>query len=515
MATYIHALIRQITGKKKFDQSLFDDLNQLVRVIDRIPHMIYAKDETGRFIMANNTLASAYGVTVDNLIGKTEHELSTIINQVTRRHSDDIAVIKNGTEKHIPLEVFIGIDKQHRFLETTKIPFEISGKKAVFCISVDVTQRENALKALWASENKHRSLYATMAEGMALHEIIYDENNKAVDYKIIDVNPAYEKIVGLSRRKVAGKLASKVYGVDCPPYLNIYEKVARTRKSESFETYFVPFGKHFLISVFSPAKGEFATVFTDITDRIKYDLERENLIKKLEDKNAELERFAYSVSHDLKSPLITIKGFLEVLETDVFKGNILGMRTNMTRINAAADKMRRLLDELLELSRIGYLVRPVEGVSSEEAVRDAIQLVYGRINECGMKIEIAPGFPKVKADHKRLTEVFQNLIDNSIKFKGNCTDPEIHIGFLSDGDSPTIFYVRDNGIGIEPQYFHKVFGLFEKLDAKIEGTGVGLALAKRIVETHGGKIWVESQGLGKGSTFYFTIEPEKNKKTGQ
>jgi len=131
-------------------------------------------------------------------------------------------------------------------------------------------------------------------------------------------------------------------------------------------------------------------------------------------------------------------------------------------------------------------------------------LVQGRIAVRGVEVEIAPNLPTVYGDRVRLVEVVQNLVDNACKFVGSQPHPRIEIGARQDGDQ-TVFYVRDNGMGIEPPYHDKVFGLFEKLDPTSEGTGIGLALVKRIVETHGGKIWVESEGNGKGCTFYFTL----------
>lgn len=232
--------------------------------------------------------------------------------------------------------------------------------------------------------------------------------------------------------------------------------------------------------------------------------ERERLIAELEAKNAELERFTYTVSHDLKSPLITIRGFLGVLEKDAAEGNIERLKANITRINAVAEKMQQLLDELLELSRIGKLVNLPEEVALEDIAHEAVELAAGRINDRGVQVKISPDLPVVCGDRLRLREVLQNLIDNAAKFMGDQPSPLIEIGARQDGDK-TVFYVRDNGMGIEPRYHEKVFGLFDQLDPNKQGTGLGLALAKRIVELHNGNIWVESEGRGRGSTFYFTI----------
>jgi signal transduction histidine kinase len=232
--------------------------------------------------------------------------------------------------------------------------------------------------------------------------------------------------------------------------------------------------------------------------------ERKLLIDELEKKNAELERYTYTVSHDLKSPLITIKGFLGYLEKDAVAGNFERFRTDLERVGAAADRMGQLLDDLLELSRVGRIANPPEQVALADLAAEAVQLLSGPIAARGVQVTIAPDLPVVRADRVRLGEVFQNLVENAVKFMGEQPHPEISIGVRHD-NGETVCFVRDNGIGIEAQYQQKVFGLFDKLNKQSEGTGIGLALVQRIVEVHGGRIWIESEGPGKGAAFCFTL----------
>jgi signal transduction histidine kinase len=231
---------------------------------------------------------------------------------------------------------------------------------------------------------------------------------------------------------------------------------------------------------------------------------RKELITELESKNAELERFTYTVSHDLKSPLFTIRGFLGYLEQDALSGNHERMRSDIQRIKDATDKMQHLLNDLLELSRIGRTGNEPETVSFTELVHEAVALVQGRINANGISIHVAHDLPAVYGDKVRLLEVMQNLIDNAAKFMGDQPMPRINIGQEGEEDGKPIFYVSDNGIGISPEHHERVFGLFNKLDVKADGTGIGLALVKRIIEIHGGRIWVESE-LGMGAKFCFTL----------
>ena len=235
--------------------------------------------------------------------------------------------------------------------------------------------------------------------------------------------------------------------------------------------------------------------------------ERETLIAELEFKNAELERFSYTASHDLKSPLITIKGFLGFLRQDAERGNLKRLETDIQRIDDAADKMQRLLNDLLELSRVGRVVNTSELVDLNEMLSDVLELLHGRINggSLPIRVEVQENLPPVYGDRPRMLEVWQNLIDNAAKFMGSQPDPLIEIGTAGAAvDGSPIFYVRDNGMGIDPRFKDRIFGLFDKLDPRTDGTGIGLALIKRIIEFHGGKIWVESEP-GKGATFYFTL----------
>ena len=232
---------------------------------------------------------------------------------------------------------------------------------------------------------------------------------------------------------------------------------------------------------------------------------RKELIEELRSKNEELERFTYTVSHDLKSPLITIRGFLGFAEKDALAGSFERMQSDFTRIREATDKMQRLLSELLELSRIGRLMNPLAPTPLEAIVREALEATEGCWRARGIQVELAPALPVVHGDRARLTAVLQNLIDNACKFMGDQAEPRITIGVRgTDRAGNPIVFVQDNGIGIDPQYHDRVFGLFDKLNAQSDGTGVGLALCKRIVEVHGGRIWVESQA-GRGAAFCFTL----------
>jgi PAS domain S-box-containing protein len=232
------------------------------------------------------------------------------------------------------------------------------------------------------------------------------------------------------------------------------------------------------------------------------------VLAELEKRNAELERFNYTLSHELKTPIVTIRGFLGFLETDIKTGNVERAKADLARIGHAADKMYKMISELLELSRIGRIINPPEDVPFEEVVQAGLNNAEASIKEHNIQVQVQPNLPIVHVDLTRLIEVIQNLVENAIKYMGGQSAPQITIGVRSEGNEQ-IFFVSDNGMGIDPEYHERVFNIFEKLNPQSEGTGIGLAIVKRIIEMHGGRIWVESEGLGKGTTFCFTLPTTK------
>ncbi len=253
-----------------------------------------------------------------------------------------------------------------------------------------------------------------------------------------------------------------------------------------------------------PAALEMPSIAKALADLRLVSAEQKRTEEELNLKVAELERFTYTVSHDLKSPIITIKGFTGSLEKDLAKGNYERMASDLQRVSDAADKMNDLLTDLLELSTIGRIINTPEPVDMNLLVDDVLAQLDGPLNNSNLKIEVQPGLPMLFCDRRRMAEVVQNLVENAINYMGDQPKPQILLGSREE-NGINVFYVQDNGIGIDEKYRQVIFGLFNKLDAKSNGTGIGLALVKRIIEVHGGRVWLESEGLGKGSRFCFTV----------
>lgn len=247
-------------------------------------------------------------------------------------------------------------------------------------------------------------------------------------------------------------------------------------------------------------KGKFAGYIgycLDIT-------ERKAAEDALKIKSSEIEQFTYSVSHDLRSPLVTVTTFLEFLEQDIATSNVERIEQDLQHIRSGADKMERLLNGLMEMSRIGRQMNTPVSVTFRELADEAIASVAGQIAGLKVTVQVADADLTLVGDRPRLAQIWQNLLDNAVKYMGAQAAPCITISVEHRGNV-TCFCIRDNGIGIAPGQCEKLFGMFEKLDQKSAGAGLGLALARRIVEVFGGRIWVESAGEGHGSCFYFTL----------
>jgi PAS domain S-box-containing protein len=257
---------REITKRKKAESELIESKEFLENIVENIPNTIFIKN-------ADKLIFEMVNKAAEDLFGKTDYDFFPK-NEADFFTQKDREVLENKKLLDIPEETIETKNLGQRILHTKKIPiFNKEGNpQYLLGISEDITELKKAEKARIKSEERYRTLYSSMNEGLAIHEVLYDDNNIPVDYEIIDVNHAYEEILGIKRKEVLEKKASELYGTGKAPYLEVYSKVAQTGNPDYFETYFEPMDKYFRISVFSPSKGNFATVFEDITDRKKSEL---------------------------------------------------------------------------------------------------------------------------------------------------------------------------------------------------------------------------------------------------
>ena len=452
--------------------------------------------DNGRIIEANEAYWKLTGFETETSIGRTAIELGIWDNEDERKSFVD--QLKNDHSIYDPEYEFINKAGEHISTLAFHELVKLGNVDTILSMYYDVTEQKNAQASLQNSEARTRAILASIPD------MIFEISKDGV---FLDFMASAEIAPLMPPSQFLGRNIKELF----PPAIAAQtffalERALATDQLHAFE-YGMPPGQEvqFFEARITAITSESAIIMVrDISQRKYVQTEREKLINELEDKNSELERFTYTVSHDLKSPLITIKGFLGFLEQDAANGNTVRLKADIKRIGDATDKMQLLLNELLELSRIGRLANPYQYIKFDELAYEILELLHGRLNEKEIAVHIQENLPTIYGDRRRLLEVLQNLVDNAAKFTGSQSQPRIEIGQDGFEDGRPVFYVRDNGLGIEADHHDRIFGLFNKLDANSDGTGIGLALVKRIVEVHGGRIWVQSEA-GNGSTFFFTL----------
>jgi PAS domain S-box-containing protein len=384
--------------------------------------------------------------------------------------------------------------------------------------NTDISARKQAEFELRESEDKLFTLFNSMKEMVVLHELVFNEEMEAINYRIIDCNHAYTHVTGIPKEAAIGKLGHEVYGTDTPPYLTEFSQVAISGVPYEYTTYFAPMDKHFSISVVSPKKNTFATITIDITSIIQ----TQEIVAS---KNKELENYLYVASHDLRSPLVNIQGFCKRLlrHTDQFKEYLQAgesekelMKEELIRMTQESlpktlhyifsnvEKMDTLINGLLQISRTGRIEMSIQKIDMKNLIEKVVASFNFQLAECAASVTLNT-LDDCYGDEKQINQLFSNIIGNALKYR----DKERKLMIVISSSiqfNKVIYKIQDTGIGISPKHIEKIWEVFYRIDPSptTQGEGIGLCLAKRIVEKHRGKIYAESE-YGAGTTFYIEL----------
>ncbi len=403
----------------------------------------------------------------------------------------------------------------------TRLPTHVSSNilnqpdgMSICVVATDLTELENSTELIQQLRRQQEALYESQALLRAVMEgtpdPIYVKDRES---RILMANPALSKVAGKPIEEILTKADGEYYGdpavgrVLRDHDLHVMDSGQSTTTEETVPT---PRGRRTFLSTKTPHRNSAGDIVGiigishDITERKQAEEALKRALEELARSNKDLEQFAYSVSHDLQEPLRMISGFVRLL-SERYKGTLDAKADDyIALISEGTNRMHQMIEDLLAYSRVSSGQRQPAPVDFASIVEHAKENLGTSIAESDAAISVE-FLPTLMVDASQMVQVFQNLIGNALKFRAVERPPQIHVGARQEADS-WLFHVRDNGIGIEPGQADRVFGLFQRLHTRNEypGTGVGLAICKRVIERHGGRIWVESQP-GDGSTFWFAL----------
>lgn len=494
-------LNKNIEGRNKAEESLKKQKELYETLVNSQSEMGegVAITEGLKFVFANRALCEIYGYTESEILA-----MPTFLNLAIPEDKERIA--KHLTEDPDLNSVssygeasIVRKDGQIINIEYSSKPIHMESKKQIVSIIRDITARKRA-------ENKFRDLLESAPDAM----VIVDKKGS-----IQLVNAQTEKMFGFKREDIIGKeveiLIPERFGRIHKEHRHNYSENLKVREmGTGLELY----GRkqdnsEFPIEIsLSPLKTEdgilVSAAIRDITDKKEANKKLQEYALKLERSNKDLEQFAYIVSHDLREPLRTVSSYIQLLEQR-YKGQLDADANEFIEFAVNGIKrMDRLIIDILKYSRVGTEDKEHLLVDFTKIID--IVIATSQENIVASKATVTAGkLPALKVNELQMVQLFQNLINNALKFRGE-QPPRVDISAEEKKDE-WLFAVKDNGIGIDSKYSKKIFAVFQRLHSmsEYEGTGIGLAICKKIVEQHNGKIWVESEP-GKGATFYFTIK---------
>jgi PAS domain S-box-containing protein len=506
---YEIAVYDDITARREAEEGLRQSEERFRRTFELAGSGIAVVSLEGRFVRVNARLCEMFGYAKAELVGRSVKEVShpedrDIVDgpraRLMDRHSDSARVEKrylrkDGSVFWASLAIALERDAAGRPLHAISVLDDITARKAA-----EASLREN--------EERFRKSFELASSGVA---------HVGLDGRFLRVNRRLTEMLGYDEAELIGRSVKEVSHPEDRDVTDEQRALVRAglRESVRFEKRYLrkggaPVWVSLGVALVRDASGapqyEIA-MFDDITERKQAEAALREAHEELKRSNSELEQFAYVASHDLQEPLRMVSSYTQLLGRRYQEKFDADAREFMGYIVDGAARMKQLIEDLLAYSRVGTKSRDFKPVDLEKPLRRALANLKAAIDESAAAVSFDP-LPALPADEAQLAQVFQNLIGNALKFRSSAA-PRIHVSSLEKGDEWEIG-VRDNGIGIEPQYFERIFMVFQRLHNKGEypGTGIGLAIVKKVIERHGGRVRVASTP-GEGSAFVFTLPKDQ------
>jgi PAS domain S-box-containing protein len=506
--TLVTAAIRDISVRKRAEIHLAQMEGRYRGLLEAAPDAMVVVNQAGEIVLLNVQAEKQFGYRRDELVGQ---KVKNIIPEGFAER-----LIADGTRsaaEALAQQIGTGIELSAMRKDGTKFPIEImlspleSAEGTLVTAAIrDISVRKDAEKHLAQMEGRYRGLLEAAPDAMVVvnqageivllnvqAEIQFGyRRHELVGQKVKNIIPEgfAERLVADALRSAEDALAQQIgTGIE----LN-----GRHKNGSNFPI-------EIMLSPLESAEGILVTAAVrDITARKKAEAQLLGKVEELNRSNEELGQFAYIASHDLQEPLRMVASYTQLLSRR-YKGKLDADADEFIAFAVdGASRMQHLIQDLLAFSRVGTKGQELLETSSEDALLRALINLRSAIQESGAEVTHDP-LPKVLADDMQLTQLFQNMIGNGIKYQSPGV-PKVHISAHRNGDKKWMFSIKDNGLGIDPQYFERIFGMFQRLHKReeFEGTGIGLAICKKIVERHGGTILVQSHP-GQGSTFQFPL----------
>jgi PAS domain S-box-containing protein len=482
MASFI-----DLTERKRAEKRLWDSMSNFHKVINDNPDGIIITNREGIVRYVNPAAESLFGRKSEDFNGEqfgfpiTSSDVTEV--DITRR-AGEIVVAEMRAAETMWYDEIAHLISLH-----------------------DISERKRAEEKLRESEERYRDLFENA------NDLI---QSVKPDGHFLYVNRAWRMALGYSEEEIPNLILWDIIHRDNLAHCqSIFQKVFSGEKVGNIDTVFLAKdGRSIIVEgdascQFEGNKPAFTRgIFRDVTERKQAHQAQERLSQQLQAQVSELEAFSYGIAHDLRSPLVSIEGFSRLLREDLQNQKVENVQEDMRLLESGVKRMQGFLNSTLEYSRSGQMIKRTRDVSFGKIVKEVITEFNGQISSIGATVSTAKTFPKICVDRSRIAEVLANLIQNSIKYRDKTVPLKIEIGhYLSENE--TVFFVRDNGLGIDANEAEKVFALFYRSTADGEGSGIGLAIVKKIIEAHGGRIWVQQGQSGKGTTICFTL-PQQN-----